>query len=249
MQNDDGSFFDRYRYPTAEPSVKNKGTVNNWCLQLWRLIPLLRHFGMERDAKRLNELIDKYIDYQIGKKNSILYISGGGEDASDFGDALNTDSTIFAIKYLKTGDGIWKDYSEQALKKSWLMSCMWADMPQFFGLYGNSDLGTYYDQPIGLFSAGGMHDLTAVEANLFAAEALGSEFASDLADALHNARISGFIRDNGGMYMTVFMCPGYRHVDERHSEMLMYGGVGVYAWDKAEKESGKIDLGLTDRDN
>ncbi|MCR5263697.1 MAG: hypothetical protein K6D94_07475, partial [Clostridiales bacterium] len=133
MQNGDGSFFDRYHYPTAEPSVKNKGTVNNWCLQLWRLIPLLRRFGMDEDAQRLDSLIDRYIGYQIGKENGILYISGGGEDASDFGDALNTDATLFAIRYLKTGDPVWKDYAEQALKKSWLMSCMWADMPQFFG--------------------------------------------------------------------------------------------------------------------
>nr|MCR5263380.1 hypothetical protein [Clostridiales bacterium] len=237
MQNGDGSFFDRYHYPTAEPSVKNKGTVNNWCLQLWRLIPLLRRFAMDEDARRLDSLIDRYIGYQIGKENGILYISGGGEDASDFGDALNTDATLFAIRYLKTGDPVWKDYAEQALKKSWLMSCMWADMPQFFGLYGNSDLGIYYDQPTGLFSAGGMHDLTAVEANLFVADACGSGFASDLAEILHKTRISSFIRDNGGMYMTVLMCPGYTHIDERHSEMLMYGGVGAYAWDKAEKES------------
>ena len=46
-----------------------------------------------------------------------------------------------------------------------------------------------------------------------------------------------FIRDNGGMYMVMFHCPGYYHRDERHSEMLMYGGVGVYAWDKAQQES------------
>ena len=240
MQNEDGSFFDRYQDPTAEPSVRNKGTVNNWCLQLWRLIPLLELFEMTDDADRLRELIERYIRYQTEKENSILFISGGGEDASDFGDALNTDATLFAIRYRITGEEKWKEYAEQALKKAWLMSCMRADMPQFFGLYGNSDLGTFYDHPAGLFSAGGMHDLTAAEANLFVAEACGSRFAADLADALHNARISSFIRGNGGMIMVMMICPGYRHVDERHSEMLMYGGVGVYAWDKAEQGSEKL---------
>jgi len=237
MQCEDGSFYDRYRYPTAEPSVTNKGTVNNWCLQLWRLLPLLRHFSMTEDAAWLEKLIRRYIRYQIEKENSILYISGGGEDASDFGDALNTDATLFAMQYVLTGEPVWKQYAEQALKKSWLMSCMWADMPQYFGLYGNSDLGCFYDRPMGLFSAGGMHDLTAVEANLFAAEVLNSTFAADMAEALHNGRLGSFIRDNGGMYMVMFQCPGYFHRDERHSEMLMYGGVGVYAWNRAQKES------------
>ena len=237
MQCSDGSFYDRYYYPTLEPSITNKGTVNNWCLQLWNLIPLLRHFRMDDDAVRLDTLVKKYIGYQIGKENSILYISGGGEDASDFGDALNTDATLFTMQYILTQDPAFKEYALQALKKSWLMSCMWADMPQYFGLYGNSDIGEFYDQPIGLFSAGGMHDLTAVEANLFVSDALENSFASDMADALHNARLGSFIRQNGGMYMVMLQCPGYYYRDERHSEMLMYGGVGVYAWHTAHKNS------------
>ena len=176
-----------------KPSTLNKGTVNNWCLQLWRLVPLLRFFGMEKDAVRIEKLIRDYIRYQIEKENGILYISGGGEDASDFGDALNTDATLFTMWHALTGEAKWKEYAEQALKKSWLMSCLWADMPQYFGLYGNSDLGVFYDQPEGLFHPGGMHDLTAVEANLFAAEMLGSELAADLAEALHNGRLGSFI--------------------------------------------------------
>ncbi len=240
MQCPDGSFYDRYEYPTFKPTVNNKGTVNNWCLQLWRLIPLLKYFGMNDDADRLLVLIKRYIAYQTGKKNSIFYVSGGGEDASDFGDALNTDSTLFTIQYLLTGEEKWKEYAEQALKKAWLMSCMRADMPQFFSVYGNSDLGTFYDQPYGLFSAGGMHDLTAVEANLFAAEALGSRFAADNADALRKVRLGSFIADNGGMYMVLLQCPNYFYKDEQHSEMLMYGGVGVYAWAEAERNSDVI---------
>jgi hypothetical protein len=246
MQNPDGSFFDRYRYPDLEPAVTNRGTVNNWCLQLWNLIPLLRFFGMEQDAEQTLSLIRRYIRYQTEKENSILFISGGGEDASDFGDALNTDATLFAMQYILTGEGKWKEYAEQALKKSWLLSCMWADMPQFFGLYGNSDLGDFYDQPHGMFSAGGMHDLTAVEANLFAADVLESEFAQDMADRLHCARLGSFIRENGGMYMVMLQCPNYSHRDERHSEMLMYGGVGVYAWTEAEKSSDSLKKILRD---
>jgi len=237
MQNPDGSFYDRYQYPSLEPSVQNKGTVNNWCLQLWKLIPLLRYFRMDTDAADILALIRRYIRYQIEKENSILYISGGGEDASDFGDALNTDATLFAMQYLLTGEEKWKVYAEQALKKSWLLSCMWADMPQFFGLYGNSDLGDFYDQPHGMFSAGGMHDLTAVEANLFAAKVLGSDFGRDMADRLHAARLGSFVRENGGMYMVMLQCPNYFHRDDRHSETLMYGGVGVYAWTEAEQNS------------
>lgn len=240
MQNPDGSFYDRYCYPTLEPAVQNKGTVNNWCLQLWKLLPLLRSFGMDTDADEILALIRRYIRYQTEKENSILYISGGGEDASDFGDALNTDATLFTIQYLLTRESKWKEYAEQALKKSWLLSCMWADMPQFFGLYGNSDLGDFYDQPHGMFSAGGMHDLTAVEANLFAAEALDSVFGRDMADRLHSARLSSFIRENGGMYMVMLQCPNYAHRDDRHSETLMYGGVGVYAWTEAERKSEPI---------
>ncbi len=236
MQCPDGSFYDRYRFPTLEPGYPHKGTVNNWCLQVWKLIPLLRRFGME-EAEKLEQLLQKYISYQLDKDNGILYVSGGGEDASDFGDALNTDATLFTIKYLLTKDPVWKDYAEQALKKSWLMSCMWADMPQFFCLHGNSDLGLYYDQPQGLFSAGGMHDLTAVEANLFVAEMLDSAFATDMAEALHNARLSSFIRENGGMYMVILQSPNVYHRDERHSENLMYGGIGVYDWYKAEQAS------------
>ena len=89
----------------------------------------------------------------------------------------------------------------------------------------------------GIFSAGGMHDLTAVEANLFAAEVLNSSFGQDMADRLHSGRLGSFIRENGGMYMVILQCPNFMHYDERHSETLMYGGVGVYSWTEAEKSS------------
>lgn len=239
MQCEDGSFWERYCYSSGEPlktSSIYKGTVNNWCLQLWNLLPLLRYIGLEADAIQIEGVVSAYIDSQLEKKPSILYITGGGEDAADFGDSMNTAATLFTIKYLLTGEEIWKEYAEQALKKSWFLSCMWADMPQYFGLYGNSDLGIYYDQPMGLFSAGGMHDLTAVEANLFAAKAYGSEFGREMAQNLHEARLGSFINDKGGMYMVVLQCPNFYYRDERHSETLMYGGVGVYAWEQVEKE-------------
>ena len=48
------------------------------------------------------------------------------------------------------------------------------------------------------------------------------------------------------MYMVMLQCPNYSHRDERHSEMLMYGGVGVYAWTEAEKSSDSLKKILRD---
>lgn len=242
MQCGDGSFYERYRYPECTPASTDifKGTVNNWCLQLWYLLPLLKSAGEDAVYEKVRRMIIRFIDSQLDREPSILEMPGGGEDAADFGDAQNTAATLFGIRYLMTGDAEWKDYMEQALRKSWLLSCMWADMPQYFCIHGNSDLGNYYDYPCGLFSAGGMHDLTAVEANLFAAEECGSKFGADMAENLHNARLGSFFLDNGGMYMVLFQCPNVYHRDERHSEMLMYGGFGVYEWHSAEKSSFRL---------
>ena len=56
----------------------------------------------------------------------------------------------------------------------------------------------------------------------------------------YSARPGSFIRDNSGMYMVMLQCPNYAHRDDRHSETLMYGGVGVYAWTEAERKSETI---------
>lgn len=182
MQCENGEFYERYRYPSLEPSCGNRGTVNNWCMHVWNLQTILKRFGRQEEADALRNLASRYVDSQLTKSPSILKVCGGGEDVADFGDALNTASTLFTIKYILTGDEAYRKYTEQAMKKSWLMSCMYADMPEFFGIHGNSDLGIYYDQPNGIFSAGGMHDLTAIEAGLFAYHNLGIAFGRDLAD-------------------------------------------------------------------
>ncbi len=232
MQCEDGDFYERYIYPTAEPcsAPSSRGTVNNWVLQLWKLLPYLERYGMTEEKEITYGIIERYINSQLEKENSILLISGGGEDVADFGDACNTNATLFTIKYLMTGDEKWKQYAEEALIKSWALSCMYADMPEFFCMYGNSDLGLYYDQPFGMYSFGGMHDLTAIEANLFAYEALGLPVAHDIAVNMFKCRISGFINDNGGMQMIVMKCPNYEHRDMYRSETLAYGGVGVFGY-------------------
>lgn len=240
MQDADGSFYERYHYPDCRPAQKNKGTVNNWTLQLWNLCPLLRFAGMAAEADEVMNLIDRSIESQLNKTPSILEVAGGGEDHADFGDALNTAATLLAMKYCRSGKKEYRDYALQAIRKSWLLSCMWADMPGLFSLYGNSDLGVYYDQPRGMFSSGGMHTLTAGEACLFCADVLNSKMALDFADAMIRSRLSSFYLDNGGIVMVNMRCPNYHYVNTRLSEGLMYGDSGVRAFWEAERESAMI---------
>jgi hypothetical protein len=238
MQCEDGSFWSAYHYPSAEPNLscgEYKGTVNTWCMQLWNLAQLMRKLEIGKEDKyiQVNEImsfIERFVDSQIKKSPSIMEICGGGEDPANFGDALNTVATYFAMKYMLSGDERYKEYARQALYKAWLTSCFYVDMPEYFSLYGFSELGQFYNQPNGLMSFGGMHCLTIIESNMFCYTNLGIEMGLDVARYVYTDRLATFVKDNGGIYAAVFKSPNYFHREERYSEALMYGGVGVFSY-------------------
>ena len=238
MQSPNGEFYERFTYPDAKPVEGgiHKGTVNNWTLQLWNLLPLLKHFGMDEAYAETERIVTTFIDSQLQKTPSILQVAGGGEDCAEFGDALNTCATLLAIKYLQTGDDLYKKYAEDGLLKAWALSNLYADMPGLNCLYGNSDECQFYDQPHALNCPAGMHDLTSIEANLFLHQTLGLPFGLECATNQFNARLSSFFLDSGGMYMLVIRTPNYSWKDPHRSESLNYGGVGVYAMARARKE-------------
>lgn len=238
MQCEDGSFWSRYHYPSAEPNTDSgeiKGTVNNWCMQLWNLAQMIQKLEMDGEDNSISVheiigVIEKFIDWQLARSPSILEVCGGGEDPANYGDALNTASTYFTMKYMLTKNEIYKDYAQQAVYMAWLKSSFYADMPQYFSIYGGSDLGEWYNQPNGIPSFGGMCCLTSIEANLFAYSNLGIEISLDIAKYFYAARMATFVKDNGGVYMVVFYTPNYFHREEILSEALMYGGVGVFSY-------------------
>ena len=239
MQSEDGEFYERFTYPDAQPIItaaNSKGTVNNWTLQLWDLLPLLRKFHMDYEYSETERIVTTFIDSQLNKTPSILQVAGGGEDCAEFGDALNTAATLMAIKYAQTGDETYQKYAEDALLKAWALSNIYADMPGFFCLYGNSDECVYYDQPEFLNCPAGMHDLTSMEANLCAYRLLGYDFGLECATNQFYARLVSFFLESGGMYMLYIRTPNYEWKDPHRSESLNYGGVGVYAMALARKE-------------
>lgn len=239
MQSADGAFFERFTYPEAKPITDakiSKGTVNNWTLQLWDLLPLLRRFGMDKEYRETEQIVTAFIDSQLQKIPSILQVAGGGEDCAEFGDALNTAATLLAIKYVQTDEARYRKYAEDALLKAWALSNIYADMPGFFCLYGNSDECIYYDQPAFLNCPAGMHDLTSIEANLCAYRLLDCEFGLECATNQFKSRLVNFFLDSGGMYMLYIRTPNYEWRDPHRSESLNYGGVGVYAMALARGE-------------
>lgn len=239
MQCPEGDFYERYFYPDAQPLTENgnhKGTVNNWTLQLWQLIPLLKRFGMEEEYRQTEQIVTRFVDSQLQKSPSILQIAGGGEDCAEFGDALNTCATLLGIQFLLTGDEIYRKYAEDALLKAWALAFHYPDMPGIHCLHGNAMIGYYYDQPVGGAVAGGMHDLTSIEANLFAWRDLGLPFGLECATNAFKSKLGLFLLDSGGMYMVLQRSPNYSWKDPNRSEALTYGGIGVYAMALAQKE-------------
>lgn len=239
MQCPEGDFFERYHYPSARPLTENgnhKGTVNNWTLQLWQLLPLLERFGMTEEYRETKNIVTRFVDSQLAKTPSILQIAGGGEDCAEFGDALNTCATLLGIKWKLTGEEKYRKYAEDALLKAWALSFHYPDMPGIHCLYGNAMIGYYYDQPVGGAVAGGMHDLTSMEANLFAWRELGLDFGMECATNAFKSKLGMFLLDNGGMYMVIQRSPNYSWKDPNRSEALTYGGIGVFAMALARGE-------------
>jgi len=230
MQEKDGCFFPRYRYPSLEPvpNSEPKGTVNNWAVQIWELANILEEKGRQ-EAKILRDIVLKHIDYLLEKGN-LLRVTGGGEDEPNNLDSLATTSTYLTMKYLATGDEEYKRYAEDAFKMAACQTTIYIDQPQNYFFATHPGEAPYSNQPDGLLCKGGMHDLTLGEAGLFLKKHLGFEFGEAVASCGFADRLAESVLDNGAVYGVIIDVPNYHYRREDGAETLNYGAVGVYGY-------------------
>lgn len=237
MQEKDGGFFPRYRYPSLEPvpDIEPKGTVNNWAIQIWELANILQEKGC-REGKALRNIVLKHIDYLLKKRN-LLRVTGGGEDEPNNLDSLATTSTYLAMKYLWTKDEKYKRYAEDAFKMAVCQSIIYIDQPQNY-FFATHPLETFFNnQPDGLLCKGGMHDLTLGEAGLFLKKYLGFEFGEAIASCGFADRLAESIMDNGAVCGVIIDVPNFHYRREDGAETLNYGAVGIYGYHLVSRSS------------
>lgn len=230
MQEEDGGFFPRYKYPTLEPTPDGepKGTVNNWAVQIWELADILKQKGRP-EARILREIVLKHIDYLLNKRN-LLRVTGGGEDQANNMDSLATAATYLTMKYLSTRDEQYRRYAEDAFKMAACRTTIYIDQPQNYFFATHPGEAHYSNQPDGLLCKGGMHDLTLGEAGLFLKKYLGFEFGGAVASCGFADRLADSVLDNGAMYGAIIDVPNYHYRREDGAETLNYGAVGGYGY-------------------
>jgi len=233
MQEADGGFYPRYHYPDLKPNIgatEPKGTVNNWAVQLWELSCIYEDID-KKEMERLRNICLKHIDFLLFKfKPGLLKIAGGGEDMPNFFDALSTASTYLAMKYLTTGDKKFKKYAEDAFKMAAYTVSHYIDQPQNFFYAACYHGGCFYNQPEGLLTKGGMHDLTLIEAGLFLKKYLDFDFGELVSRYSSADVLVDSLKDNGSLYGFITTVPNYYYLREDAAEPLNFGGVGIYGY-------------------
>jgi len=232
MQNSDGGFCCRNTYPDLKgvPKAEGRGTVNNWIIQVWELANIYEGVNSVR-ANELKQMCIRYIDwYFFKRKPNALRVCGSGENAPNHTDALANLSAFALVKYLSSGEEIYKQYAEQAFKMAAFTCMHFIDQPEHSFFPALYKLGQFYNQPDGVLSYGGMHDLEIIEAGLFLKKYLNFDFGEYVASYNFGDRLAAYIKDNGAIYGFVAKAPNYYYRREDAAETLDYGGVGIYGY-------------------
>ena len=234
MQQPDGSFWPRYRYPTLEPvGSEPMGTVNNWAIQLWELARLLDADHPDH-AACLRDICLRHVDFLLERKHpSLLKIAGGGEDPPNYMDALATASLFLLIQYEATKDPRYAEWARQAFTMAALSTNLFIDQPHNFFHASCGFLPPFYDQPP-LPCKGGMHDLTLMEAGWYLYEYLGFQFGRDVAACNFADRLIDGILPNGALYGMTVEAPNYYYRRTDAAETLDFGGVGIHGFHGVE---------------
>ena len=231
MQEPDGSFYARYRYPTLERMKGGEGigTVNNWAIQIWELANLYESINKD-EAEVLRRLCVRHADWLISKRPSALRVAGGGENPPNRDCGLANIALFMLIKYLDSGDARYKAYAQQAYRMAALSATILIDQPESYFYPPMYDLPTYFDQPGGLLCKGGMSDLTMIEAGLYLNKYLGDDFARAVASYIFADRLAECVLENGAVCGLIVKVPNYYFKKLDAAETLNFGGVGVYGY-------------------
>jgi len=234
MAGRDGQLEARYLYPTLEithrAQIPGRGTVNNWVTSIWDLAEILKQRN-DPLADKLKELCRKHVDLLIESKPSVLRLAGGGEDGPNNSDALNSAASFFLVKYLDTGEEIWRQRAKEAFLMAALNNTIiHIDQPQNFFFTFDWTESIWHDGPINVQSKGGMHDLTSCDVGLALTHYLRDAFARDMCAYQFLARLVDGVYENGAVLNRVTAMPNFQYVKTDFTESLNFGAVGVFAF-------------------
>ncbi|MFA5863919.1 MAG: hypothetical protein WC975_04445 [Phycisphaerae bacterium] len=232
MQREDGAFYSRYSFPDAKPTSQMVGTVNNWTIQIWNLAEECRRYDSVL-AKRFKELLEKYIDFTLFKKEpSQLKVTGGADEGpANYPDDLATLSANLTIKYLLTRDEKYKKYAQDAFKMSFCYRDHRLEFPQTYMYPPTPHMSFYNDLPLGLPGRGDMTDKTGNEAGLFLKKWLDDDFGEYVACLCTQSTFTDNFKSNGGLYICNIDVPNYSYKRRYNGYMNSYAGMGIVLYE------------------